>query len=480
MTLPYLQETVLDPGLGLVAAVPNTPLVTGTATAGTVNTLLSFSRLSDIRGTIGYGPGPEDVAKELAERGGPVYFMRGTAGTTGSVSGATAGSGNSGTATVGVSGIPTETFTGKVVITLGGTAGVGKFKYSLDAHDPTNIAPTYSSEYTIPAGHTFTPVGSGLTFTFAAFTFVAADTYDFISTPATQSTTNLGSIATALLAMPSVLFPLWHHSQTTIVHTDASAMASAMSGHLTSLATQHRYARGILDIGSGSTSANVLAEAANWTSKRIAPFYGYHYLQSALPFEGFSVRKVSAASSAAARAARELPSSDLARFASGSLGGVLGITFNGSNDSTLDDAQIGTLRTHFGKPGFYIAKARLKSGAGSDFTDLHYGEIMDIACKTAYDALLPFLSESLRSTSAGTLNPVDGKTIQGAVNDALSAQLLQKTDARGAPGWVSEVKYVIDLTNAFATTKIVQGQVKIRPKQSADFILTNLGFSLLV
>lgn len=481
MVLPYIQENVLDPGLGLVEPAENTPLVTGTASAGATNTLFSFSRLSDIRGSIGYGPGPEDVAKMLQERGGPVYYMR-PAASVAAVSPTTttetpAGSGP----TVGLSGTANETFTGIIRITAGGTLGVGRFKFTLDAHDSTGVvSPTWSQEYTIPAGGSFVLSNSGLTASFPAGTYVVDTDYTFTSTVAGQNPTDIGGIATALLALPSIQFPYWDHAQSFSSATDASAMAAAISGHLTSLAGQHRYARAFVDAGSGATSSVVTTEAANWTSRRIAPQYGFALVQSALPYEGFSVRKSSCRSVVAARASRVLPSTDLARFAEGPLEGVLAISFDHYLDQTLDGVKIGGLRTHPTVPGFYVSKARLKSPAGSDFTDVHLGRIMDIACRTVYEAVLPFLSESLRTTSAGTLDPKDGKVIEKAVNAALSARLLQPLDARGLPGYVSACRYTVDLTNAFATTKTVQGQVGIRPKQSADFITTNLGFTLNV
>jgi Protein of unknown function (DUF2586) len=306
------------------------------------------------------------------------------------------------------------------------------------------------------------------------------DTYSWTNIPALQNTTDIAGVATVLLALPSIQIPIWMHDQLNATATTASGIAAAISGHLTSLAGQHRYGRAIVDAGSSDTAANVLSEAENWTSRRALAAYGIHYLLSAVPYEGFATRKVSCAASFGPRAARELISSDLARFASGPLEGVRGIVFDGSLDETLDGAKISTLRRHFGTPGFYIAKGRLKSPAGSDFTDFNLGRIMDVACRTTYEAALPFLSESLRTTATGTLDPRDGAAVQDAVNNALAANLIQQADARGQPGFVSAVKYTVDLTNAFATTKIVQGQVAIRPKQSADFINTNLGFSLVV
>ena len=71
MTVPSQTITVLDPGLGLVQASPNSPLLTGWSSLGTAGQLLSFSSPADVRNTLGYGELAEDVGNMLRQKGAP-------------------------------------------------------------------------------------------------------------------------------------------------------------------------------------------------------------------------------------------------------------------------------------------------------------------------------------------------------------------------------------------------------------------------
>lgn len=492
MALPSQSITVLDPGLGLVSASPDAPLYVGRSVGGsaTNNTLYSFSRLNDIRATLGFGELAEDVSKCLQLRGGPVLAMvtaASVAASNSAVSGPTGAGAAGGVGGLTITGTARGKFAGRVEIMKAGINGVAEFRYSLDYFDPDKVSPTWSPTRLVPAGGSFTAGDSGLTFVFddtgsapGDISFSLGAVYTFTTEPAKANSTDLGTAASALLALTQVQFPLLTLSQTALLETDASGMGAALSGHLTSLSTGFRYARGIIDAGSDDTSANVLAEAANWASRRINPWYGYAISTVALPFEGYSKRKSGCYSSASARAARELISTDLARYASGNLEDVLAISFDGYNDPTLDAAGIATLRTWPGVSGFYVAKARLKSPLGSDFTDLHFGRIMDVACRTVYEAQLPFIAEGFMTTSTGAIDPLEKADVETVVNRALTNKLRRPKNARGRPGHVSAVRYTVDPAHDLNSTGQILTTIAIRPLGYANEIVTQVGFSLNV
>ena len=479
MTLPAQTLTVLDPGLGRVAIAPDSPLYLGPAPGGSgvVDTLYSFSRLNDVPDVLGHGDLAADVAKALSERGGPVLAMP-TASSTADTTSAVTQSGAGPAMTV--AGTPRALYTARVEIMSGGDEGVATFRYTLDMHSVAggSNAPTWSATRTIPSGGSFVAGDSGLTLTFPSGTYVLGETYDFTTTPALPNNTDVGDAATALLALTGTEFPLLTVSATLDDAAAAASLAAAVGGHGTSLANQFRYARALVDIGSGDTTANVLGES--WTSRRVAPCYGYALTSAVQPYEAYSVRKVGCYSDVAARAARVLVSTDLARFAEGALGGVQRIDFDGFDDASLDNAGITTLRTWPGIPGFYVANARLKSPAGSDFTDLHFGKLMDLACRTVYRAQLPFIAEGFRTNSDGSINELDKADVEGAVLRALSDALLVPKNARGVSGHVSAVSYVIDPTHNLNSTNTILVNVGIRPLGYAKFIDTQIGFALNV
>jgi hypothetical protein len=404
-----------------------------------------------------------------------VLGMLSSAGETGVISSVT----NNGTAgTVTVSGIPRELFTAQVEITESGTRGVGKFRYSLDNHEPDIVSETWSAVRTIPAGGTFSPAGSGLTLTFAAATYIAETTFDFTARPPEVTTTDIADTSTAIQEEASILFPLWILSGSYLDEQDASAAAVALSTHLTTLGTGNRYARGIIDIGSGATSSDVLAEGDNWSSRLVVPCYGYCLQQSVLPFEGFTWRKCSAQSPIGTRASRVLPSTDLSRFAEGSLNGVGHIYFDGNADRTLDAAGFATLRRHPGIPAYYISNGRLRAPIGSDFTDLQFGRVVDIACRGVYEAQLPFQGEGFRTQADGSLDPNERADIKTAGNDKLAELLLRPKNARGRPGHVSSVSYEVDATHNLNTTSEVLSEVSIRPLGYSKVFKTTVGLKL--
>jgi hypothetical protein len=485
MTLPSQTFTVLDPGLGAVTPSADSPLYSGPAAggAGVVNTVYSFSRQNDIRATLGYGQLSEDVALALQERGGPVLAQI-TAGTTAATTSAVT-KGNGASPTVSITGTPRDLYTARIEIMATGVLGTGTFRYTLDRHSVTTTVtpnPTWSAVRTIPAGGTFVMGSSGLTATFAAGTYTLGDTFSFGTTQAQANSTDLGTAALVIIGLTSLQFPYWIVSGSAATAAAASAIAVALSGHLTTLAGGFRFARGIVDAGSGDTATNVKAERANWSSKRINADYGYCLSASVLPYEGFAVRKTSAASVVASRANDVLVSTDIARFAEGALGSVSGIDFDSTNDATVDNLQLGTLRTWPGIAGFYVGKARLASNPPSDFTDLHFGRIMDLTCRTVYEAQLPFQVEGFRTVASpvGAIDPLDKADVEKAVLAALSAKLLQPKNARGRAGHVSAVSYSVDGTNNLNATGQILTTTAVRPLGYANEIIAQLGFAINV
>jgi hypothetical protein len=476
MTLPKQTITVLDPGLGLVAANPNSPLVMGPSSLGTVNTLYSISSLNTIRSALGFGAGPEQVAEILADVGGPVLFMPINKTVSSSITAIVkSGAGP----VITVTGPPNDVYTVRLKITKAGALGVGEFQFTCDYHAPTVFDPTWSKIRTIPAGGTFAIPNTGFTLTFPAGSYVLDETYDFSAIPATPNATDLSGGATPIIANTLLQFPLWGLAATFATATAASAMATALSGHLTTLATGLRFARGVCDAGSGDSTANVVLEAANWSSRRICAAYGYHYPQSALPFEGFSVRKVGAWSSLLSRAAGANPASDLARTADGPLERVKGIVYDG-DDNLIDNVGISTLRRHAGQAGYWIGKGRLKSPIGSDFTDMQYGRVIDIGCNTVRDKQFPFLSDGFRTLDNGAIDPLDKADIEEAVNGGLVDTLISPKNARGRPGLVSEAKYTIDGAHNLNTTGQILTRTAIRPLGYANEFIAEIGFALNV
>lgn len=487
MTFPSQTLTVRDPGLGISPPVANIPVLTGIAHGGStaVNVLTSIGSLSQVRSVVGYGPLAEDVALALQLRGGPVYFIIHNSVQNVALS-AQALTKLIGTGpTITATGSPNDRYALRVVVVAGGTLGTSTFKFSLDAHDADYVPFTFSDVR--PTVASYVVPNSGLTLTMPAGTYVAGDTYTLACVPQEPGTTDLALVAAVLQAATLVDFHLWAVSGSQPDDVTGAAFAVALSGYLTSLTSSFRYVRGLCDVGSDDTSANILIGAATWTSSRVCPAYGYELILSALPFEGFSTRKVSCVASIAARAFGELISSDLSRTAAGSAENVRKIYFDGFATQTLDAAKISTMRTWPAVPGYFIANAKLKSSFGSDFIDLQYGRVMDVACSTTYAAQFPFQSASLRTISAaqasagrpaGAIDERDAREIEKDVQNALDNNLTRPANASGNPGHVSALSYTVDLSVDIVTTGQLKTTVALQPLGYAKVITTDLFFTL--
>lgn len=474
--LPGQTIRVLDPGLGLVDVAADSPICMGASSAGTTGTLYSFSALSDIRTTLGYGDLPEAVARELNQAGGPVLAMRTTGAIAGTISAVTR-TGASPVCTAAAA-TPTMRTATRIQVMKGGVLGTAEFRYTHDNFQPTKVQPTWSEQRTVPAGGTFVMPNTGITFTFVAGTYVLNDTYDLTTEPAHVNATDIGNMGASLVAIPTFASDQWLVSDTFSTASEGYAAATALGAQLQTMATGFKWARGHCDVGSTDTAVNVIAGRSAFQDVRVAPCYGSEIRSSLLPFEGYANQLASCSTSLAARAARVVASSSLSRYAEGSLQGTQWIAFDSNSDITVDNAKISTLRTYPKVPGFYIARGRLAAAPGSDFQFWQYGVLMDIGCSAIFQAMLQFTSDDLRTLDGGTLDPLDAAIVQTAGLGALRTALMSPKNARGRAGWVSDVLFSVDLTNNVAASGILQTTASIRPRAYTDFISQTIGFRL--
>jgi len=478
MAIPGQSITTRDPGLGIPAEGPSAPIVLGCSSAGTINTVYSFSNKADVVDTLGEGPLPECICAMGDAGGWPIRAMRVTGGTAASCGAVTPNRVGTSTGTITVtSQVPYDAYEVIVEITKTGTVGVGEFRYSLDD------GRTFSEIRTIPSGGTFAIPRTNITMTFVpgagATYFEDGDLHEFDCVAPLYTTANLATAITALLADP-VEFTFMVLTGEHADAADAATMFAALDTHLSSLANAFKFARAIMDAGT-DTTANVLTDlAAVVSSTRVAAVYDDADMSSSKAFEGWGTPKQAALVAAAARAHSVLPSTDIARKASGALTGVVAISHDEFRTEVRDAATISTLRTWQGSPGFYVCNLRLKSPPGSDFIYFQHGRLMDIACDTVQKAQQNFSSIGIRTNADGTIDERDALRLEKPVNGALSAELLEPDNAEGTRGHVSALQYRIDRTNNVQTTFTLRSKVAIRPLGYAKQLVTELGYALNV
>lgn len=542
MAIPGQTISIQDPGLGLTSPSTNIPLMMGSSSSGTVDTVVSFSKLGDVVPALGEGPLSEMVMRQLQIAGGPVLAMK-IAATVVGINSAVTASGIGPDVTL--FGAPFDSYDAIVTIVAGGVLGTGTFKYSLDGGTTesstltiplggafiipnTNVTATFTgaavaiasaalaagtgtdfttssphglavgskvthagfSESTYNGDFTVTAITSTTVYEVAAITFVATgtgtlqehyvatETYSWTSTEPQSNPTDVAAGFTA----PELLdleFDYVTLVTTYAAAADANTMFAALDGHLASLFNDFEYQRGIMD--SGPESDTTTKAAFVTTSTRISPCFGTATHPSANPFVGRSVRVSALSLQQSIEAGRQLISTDLARVLNGPLSGVTAISHNEANTETMDQAKFTTARTWKGRTGFFLTNARFKSPGGSDFLYWQHGRIVDEASKVVQREQQLFLSENVRTTGAtNIIDERDAKGFETIVDTALAVVLTSPKNAKGTQGHVTGFDYLIDRTNNVLTSETIISDTAVKPFGYIKQITTTIGFTTVL
>lgn len=476
MAIPSITQTIRDPGLGVTPAAITSFMYMGVASSGVVGTVYAFSDPQDVINTLGQGPLPEDLCYHLAIAGGPVYAIRLTGSSAGAAGSVTKTAVSTSTGTITVAGAAYDAYVVRVEIKVTGALGAAEFRYSLDN------AVTFSPQIIVPSGGTYVIPNTNLTLTFVPgggpIIFEAGDYHTFTCTAPGYSGSDLNSGIVSLKADNTQIAAIVLSGKFATASA-AATIAAAMAVHAASLFTMYRPIRYILDAG-GESAATTKTAFAAFSDARGAACYGSCVCTSAKPFTGWSAPTSPIQRVVAGRAAASLISTDLAWFGAGALQGVTSITHDEFRSELMDQKNFTTLRTHQGVSGYFITNCRLMSAPGSDYEFWQDGRVMDVATYSAYSALLPFLSSSVRTTSTGAMDPRDAARWEKTVKDAERTVLLDPDNAQGTPGHVSALDCKVDQVSNVLTTGAVKVTVAIRPLGYAKTITNTLSFSVNV
>lgn len=427
MPLPNITETIQDFALGL-GADPNATITAliGTSSTGTANTIYSFSEVKALKDTLGTGPLVEAAAAKLEKSKSPVLCVPVTASTAGSSTSVTlTGTGPNPGVTVS-SGTPRDAYQVRVKIVVGGTVGTATFSYSLDGGD--NYSPTKTS------ASTYVLEDTGLTLGFTAGTYVAGDLYSFDCTAPTYSSADLNTALDNLIADPRT----WRHVQ--IVGTvggandntkvtNLVALATAVGTKLDAAQTAHRFSYAILEIPDVTDAAisSVSNGIPGFAHSRVALTGGFCEMISHISGRAY---KRPMGWAIAARIAAVSLSEDPGYVGRGALSGIVSLYRNEEAIPLLHDLRIMTLRTVSGIQGFYVTQGRMMAATGSDFSLLVNRQVMDLACRIARQALLPYVNGKVRvDVTTGFILEAEALGIEAVVGGQLRSALIPNNHA---------------------------------------------------
>lgn len=460
-----VELTILDGG-GSTVIVPasSVQVVIGTCSSGTAAQIVASRNPNTLAATVGYGPAV-DAAAMAINAGGTVLFMK-AATTTPGVASAVVTTGG-GTSVVTVTGAPFDSYLVKVVCTAAGTiatAGI-RIKISLDA------GRTYGPEIAIGTAVTYAITGTNLTLAFAAGTFLLGQTHTFGCTEPLAADAGVQACLVALEASP---YAITGWGSMHIVGTRAGASASVVQGYLDTMVTTKTFTRAILEArdvilpvaygGAGETEATWYAAVATdysaVSAKRICAVAGNYNMKSAFPVAaaGTPVMRRNGAFALAARQVTLKPQTHAGRTSDGALSQIIIDPVNDPNDGfvyhddfaspALDVARFTSFRRRKGKPGFFVKNPNLMSPAGSVFTMLPYGNVMDVGCSLLDQTHAFYINSDIQLNTNGTINESFAKYLEGIVRGALRDNMLAKS-------MISSFSYAIDRTNNVRTTSTV-------------------------
>lgn len=354
---------------------------------------------------------------------------------------------------------PVDAYDVRITIATAGAPGVGAFTYSVDGGNVT------SGVIAIPGGGVYSIPGTGVVLTFAG-TFTAGDVYSFATTAAGFTNSDVTAALDAVLAAPQE----WGHVH--VVGTPASAaaaasLAAAVDAKMTAAETSFRYAFAIIEAPQGEGDTAMQTAVANFLTPRVLEVGGDAGVVSVL--SGLTQRR-NGAWPVAARIAQIPIDEDPAWVGRGPLRNVTSIYRNEAATPGLDEARYTTLRTHVGRPGYYITNGRTMAAPGSDFTYIQFRRVMDRACQIVRAGILPYLNSSMRIDEEGKIDERDAAVITAAVNGQLRTGLV-------SPGHVSDTEVVIDRSANLLSGAALPVTVRIRPKGYAKQIEVSVGYT---
>lgn len=474
MTLPDTKEIIQDGNLAF--ALQDTDdvfAVIGASSGGVAGVVYQLSNPNDVTSTIGYGDAPEAIATELEASGGIILFSKPVT-TPESAPTITQPAGTP--PVVGATGSAYGRYDIIVKITKAGILGTSTFQVSKDGGD------TYSPD--IATAATYLIPNTNVTLTFAAGTYVLADQYTTSTKGPLYSVGQFNTAYDVLVAgttefsvLQAVGVP--DGASDTLKSTAAATMAANLQSKMDSSFNDHNFYRAIMDgpdIANDATGDGLLSTAlASTAAPRVVLVADFGEVRS--PIDGGIYRRP-AAWALAARVKAASISEDagyvLGEKAPGKLmSSLISIRRDEAKRQGLNDARIATLRTHKRKAGFYVTKAKTLAVAGSDYALLQHGRIIDKACRTVREGLLPRLNGKVQCNKDGTIFDLDAKAIEADVLKLLKRDLLSAGHA------VSATVKIDRLYNVLSNKKL-RIAVSILPYAYPEIIETTLGFAALL
>lgn len=479
-------------GASVTVPLSSVQLIIGTSSSGTAQQVVSTRSQSTISTTFGSGQLVE-YGSLCVNAGGTAILIKTPPTNKGVATAVTfTGTGTSViTVTLDATNGSFDDYLVKFLVITGGTRGVVgiTFQISLDA------GRTFSTTIALGTATTYTIAGTGITLNFAAGTLVAADFAQFSTTAPVWGDSDVQTALTGTFF--GSIFASQGVGSTVILGKAAGADATAFEGYLDTLFSNFTYMRAHIAArdaaiptawgGAGETEStwisSISTDYSAVSARRIIASAGHYNITSGAPSPIAGVPRYRR-SLQWAQALRELqipPQRHSGRVRDGTLQSIVvspttdpldGFIYHDERlNPGLDAARFCSAWTRIGQPqGFFVKNPNLMAPAGSFFTILPLGNVMDIACSIVTQIGSQFINDDVRTNLNGTLYVNDALAIQNAIQNALYQNMT-------AVGMISASQVVVDQTTNIQTTRQVNITVTIT---SRGYVLgenVTIGFS---
>ena len=437
-------EIVINDGGAGVVSVPSSSVqvIIGPCQSGTLNTVFASRDANAIRASLGSGPTVEYAGAAVSVGATALIVPSGT--TTSGVTRTVTKTGT-GTSVMTATGSPLDTYYVTVKIVKGSTVGTtgALLSISLDA------GRTFGPDIALGTAVTLVLSGTGITLNFATGFVQAGDTYQFGTSEPRSSTSD---IQAAMLALDASPYSSNGWGSLHIIGSFSGAQASALQTFAEALTGTKTFTRVII-------SARDAIEPAPWntstetesawstalgtdfsavSAKRVSCGAGHYNILSVYPVSaaGLPVYRRPGTWAYAMRQVTIEPQTHAGRVSDRGLASIIidptndpldGFIYHDERTSpSLNGLRFVTFRKRKGKGGFFVVNPNLMSPAGSTFTLLPLGNVMDIGCSLLHQTGEEYINSDVKLNKNGTIDEAAAQVIESAVRGVLRDQMLAK------------------------------------------------------
>lgn len=151
-----------------------------------------------------------------------------------------------------------------------------------------------------------------------------------------------------------------------------------------------------------------------------------------------------------------------------------------TNIDALYDKGFITARTHVGKSGYYFVDDMLACTVEDDYHYITRRRVIDKAFVLGNATLTNYILDDFNLLDGGKLSPIDARTIEAEIERVIAQEMSAKGELSVDVTKANDtgVQALVDTTNNVASTGVIQGKIKVKPKGYGRYLEFTIGYTL--